>query len=102
MLSGIVASGGSVHSRMTSESVTRLVVRVAIESAVREGGREGEREGERKGGREGGRKGGRETQQCIYNVNCPRGTYTTCVHVYCCTYTFPIIHVLPVYIRVHV
>ena len=51
MLSGIVASGGSVHSRMTTESVTRLVVRAAVESAVREGER--------------------ETQRCIYYVNSP-------------------------------
>ena len=101
LLSGIVASGGSVHSRMTIESVTRLVVRAAMESAVGEGGREGGREGERERGRERGREGGKEEDTMIYIMStAPRGTYTTCA--YCRTYTFPIIHVLPVYIRVHV
>ena len=55
MLSGIVASGGSVHSRMTTESVTSLVVRMAMESAVCGGGG---------GGGGGGRKGGRHNDVC--------------------------------------
>ena len=100
MLSGIVASGGSVHSRMTTESVTRLVVRVAMESAVGEGEREGGREGRREGGREGGREG--DTMMYIL-CQLPLEAHTQHVYIYyCCTYTFPIIHVLPVYIRVHV